>query len=76
MNTKTKNTEELNFVEMEKISGDTELEAQLFLKYLAKKYGTTRLGEIKKHWTQEEREFFNRAYNRKVGEEPLGPYPD
>ena len=76
MNTKTENTGDLNFEAMEKVGGGTGLDAQMFLKHLSRKYGVTRLGEIKKCWTEEEHEFFNVAYNRKAGDEPLGPYPD
>ena len=76
MTTMMRNAGKLNFEELEKVIGGTGLDAQMFLKHLSKKYGVTRLGEIKKCWTEEEHEFFNVAYNRKAGDEPLGPYPD
>lgn len=76
MNTKMENTRELNFEEIKKVSGGTGMDAQLFIQHLSRKYGTKRLVEIRNQWTSEEKDFFDRAMNRKVGDEPLGPYPD
>lgn len=48
----------------------------MYLGYLFKKYGTRSIRKLKTLWTEEEKEYYRRAYNRKAGEEPLGPYPD
>ena len=74
--TRIENRNLLNMEELEKVNGGTEMDAQAFLAHLSKKYGVITIGEIKKHWTQEEKDYFDRAYKRKQGEEPLGPYPD
>ena len=66
----------LKMEELEKVNGGTEFDALIFMKHLSKKYGVKTLTDIKKHWTQEEHDYFNLAYNRKQGDEPLGPYPD
>ena len=76
MNMKTKDTKRLNPEVLEKVNGGTEFDAYIFVKHLSKKYGVKTLTDIKKHWTQEEHDYFNIAYNRKEGDEPLGPYPD
>ena len=76
MNTKMENTRETSLEEMEKVSGGTDEDARLFLKHLSEKYGINSIRELKKTWTREEREYFERAYDRKASDEPLGPYPD
>ena len=76
MNTKMENIRETNLEEMEKVSGGTDQDTQAFLKHLHEKYGINSIRALKKLWTQEEREYFERAYDRKDGDEPLGPYPD
>ena len=76
MDTKMENTREPSLEEMEKVSGGTDEDARLFLKHLSEKYGINSIRALKKLWTPEEKEYFERAYDRKAGDEPLGPYPD
>lgn len=70
------NTRELDFEDLDKVTGGTKAEAKAYLNYLIKKYGTSLSNELKKLCTQEEKEYYYRAYNHKKGDEPLGPYPD
>lgn len=76
MKTKMDHTREPSLDELEKVSGGTDEDARLFLRHLSEKYGINSIRELKKRWTPEERRYFERAYDRKPGDPPLGPYPD